>query len=215
MKCYRIANWGREFEVTNKGQPPAGYLEMAQRRKGPLKYIRWPVMGLASSAELDALIKRSWRPGQLYHWAVLGIYIKLLDIAANLEREKRGWLVDKNNNPIGPGYFAERFNEPDPQAIIDAFDILEDLGWLEKRDVPDFIVAGDSGDSGKPGKAAKARTHKRPQQVQQQLDKLYEAEKQRQNETAAKGQDQKEPGRSNNPAESKPAEHRAVPAADC
>jgi hypothetical protein len=191
MKVYKICNWARDYEVNQKGNvPTGGYLDLAMRRKGPLKYVRWPVMGTASSAELDDLIKTSWRSGTLFHWAVLGIYLKLLDIAADHERDKRGWLIDKNNVPVGPGYFARRFNEPDPRLVIDAFDILTMCGWIELRDVPDFICTDAAGISGDSGKVEKPK--KRSAAVQHQLDLLFNAEE-KDNRQVGKPELQREP----------------------
>jgi len=95
MQAYRIVDWDRLYEVGRKGQQLTSYIPVESRRKGPLKFVRLKVRGLSIDPVLDEIIGRAWEPGRLFHWAVLGIFDKLLEIAADQEREYRGWILDQ------------------------------------------------------------------------------------------------------------------------
>lgn len=140
MQAYRIVDWDKKFEVNRKGQSVTSYLPVEYRRKGALKFIRIPVDGLRIDPLLDEIIGRAWITGQLFHWAVLGVYTKLVEIAADQEREYRGWLLDPNQKPIDAKYFANRFREPDAHLITKVFEILchSSVNLLEIHEIPEI-----------------------------------------------------------------------------
>ena len=141
MKAYRITDWDKKFEVNKRGQPTTEYIPMDYRRKGELKFIRIPVKGLNIDPLLDEILSRGWKPGELFHWAVWGVYVKLVEIAADQEREYRGWLLDNNQKPIDAAYFAKRFREePNHRLIAEIFDFLSHpaVNLLEIHEIPDF-----------------------------------------------------------------------------
>jgi hypothetical protein len=147
MKAYRIVNWDKRYEVDSKSRAVDKYIPVDDRRKGPLKYVRSKVHGWHIGPGLDELIARSWQPGSLFHWAVFGIFHKLLEIAADQPRDYRGWILDTDQRPIGPDYFIRRFKEQSPKLICEVFEILchPDINWLELHDVPE--ICGKSGKS--------------------------------------------------------------------
>jgi len=143
MQAYRIVDWDKNYEVGRKGQQLTSYMPVEARRKGPLKFVRLKVNGLSIDPTLDEIISRSWQPGSIFHWAVLGIYNKLLEIAADQEREYRGWILDQKQKPMTPKSFAKRFREPDSRFITKVFDILchPDVNLLEFQEIPEFSGA--------------------------------------------------------------------------
>lgn len=145
MQAYRIVDWDKDYEVGRKGQQLTSYIPVEGRRKGPLKFVRLKVKGLSIGPILDEIISRCWQPGTIFHWAVLGIYDKLLEIAADQEREYRGWILDQKQKPLTPQGFAKRFREPDARLIKRVFDILchPDVNLLEFREIPE--IPGNSG----------------------------------------------------------------------
>lgn len=141
MHVYRIVDWDKNYEVNNKGRQITSYIPVEERRKGSLKYVRLKVYGLSIDPILDEIISRSWQPGSIFHWAVLGIYNKLLEIAADQEREFRGWVLDQKQKPVTPQSFAKRFREPNAMLIKKAFEILchPDINLLEICEYPEVI----------------------------------------------------------------------------
>lgn len=132
MDVYRIANWDARYEVTLKGEPAQGRIPIELRRKSKLTYVRSPVHGLSIGPGLDELFAIAWRPGEVFHWAVFGIFHKLLEIAAAQERDRRGWLLDSDGNPVTPTTMARRFHEPESESrFAEAFEMLIRVGWLE------------------------------------------------------------------------------------
>ena len=145
MQAYRIVDWAKDYEVGRKGQQLTSYIPVEGRRKGPLKFVRLKVNGLSIGPALDEIISRCWQPDTLFHWAVLGIFDKLLEIAGDQEREYRGWILDQKQKPITPKSFAKRFREQDTKLIKKVFDILchSDVNLLEFHEIPE--IPGNSG----------------------------------------------------------------------
>lgn len=133
MKAYRIVDWQGRYEVTLKGREAEADTPLELLRKTALKYVRSKVYGHSKGTALEYMIEYGWRPGQLFAFAVFGIFHKLLEIAADQRREFRGWVLDKDQRPLGPAEFARMFKCTEPKLVQEAFDLLcrPEIRWLE------------------------------------------------------------------------------------
>jgi len=178
QKVYRIANWVSRYEVTQKNHPSKGVIPMECRRVGPLLYVRSKVHAMSMGEGLDDLFALAWRPGSLRHWAIFGIFHKLLEIAADQGRERRGWLLDGDGRPITPSRFAKRFHEIESEGqIAEAFEMLVRNKWLEEHELE--MIPGDFRESPEiPGCLYKTKQDKTKQKETQSENPAVERMKQ-------------------------------------
>jgi len=136
MKAYRIIEWLKRYEVTEKGKAAGPDTPIENLRKSPLPYVRFPVHGHAHGPAYRKLLARTIAPGE--EMAVFGLFAKLLELAANQTREFRGWILDEKQKPASPGQIAEILGIQDRDWVQRAMEILCDpaIEWLEYTEFP-------------------------------------------------------------------------------
>ena len=139
MQAYRIVDWRKRYEVTKKGRKAVGNEPMAELRKTPLDYLRSKNYGHSIGPALQYILDNAWRDNQIFEWSVFGLFQKMLEIAADQEREYRGWLLDKDQMPIYAAQIAKMFRSNQSQLFQDVLDILCNpaVRWLELAEFPD------------------------------------------------------------------------------
>lgn len=157
MQAYRITNWKKIGEVTDKGRAAEEDTPDEKIRKTRPTYIRWRIQGHSLSPARRRLSKKAWLLGPMMDVACDGIYIRLLDLAGSWDDPKlRGWILDDRKRPMNPYQVADLFEIKDTEHIAALFDLLcdPDVGLLEKAEFSGFsLAAGESGGNlGKVGK---------------------------------------------------------------
>ena len=127
---YRITEWDERYEVNEKGRPCH---DGDKKRSSPLEYIRLKVHGHSQGLGWRRLIAAV---GQKQAPMVFGIFVKLLELAGDYEREGRGFVEDTQETPLS---FVLSLDEEDIRFSLEA---LCSLKWLQKVAEP----AGDCGD---------------------------------------------------------------------
>ncbi len=131
MDTYRITDWWR-YEVTEKGHIAKIDTPLEQLRKKPLEYIRWTNFGHRLGPAFRKLNKKAWPYGPGIAEATFGIFGKCLELAADQQREYRGWILDEKQNPVDAKAIAELL-EWDVDVVTRAMEILccPEIQWLE------------------------------------------------------------------------------------
>jgi len=101
MKALRIRDWRRLYEVNSKGRPWRAGEE--QRRK-PLEYVRLRVSGPSWSTSYRRMRKLA---GVERADAVFGLFVKLLEVAAAQDADRRGWILDGRGRLADTACIAE------------------------------------------------------------------------------------------------------------
>lgn len=117
MPRYVIAEWNSRYEVSTKGRE---WSDGETKRRGPLEYIRLKVHGHSQGLGWRRLLAVAGKDSA----AVFGIFCKLLELAADSERENRGYLEDSETTPLS---FV--LGLPEPQVKL-ALDVCCQLGWI-------------------------------------------------------------------------------------
>jgi hypothetical protein len=131
MKAYRIIDWDKYYEVTKDGKPATD--KSKNIRKASLSYVRLPVQGHNPSMSYREMLQKAGDKGMM----VFGVFCKLLELAANHPRERRGWLLDTKGLPLVPQRIA--FALCCDRSDIDfALQVLtdKDIGWVSEMQFP-------------------------------------------------------------------------------
>ena len=141
-QAYRIVDWKRRYEVTNKGRAADENTPTEELRKSALDYVRSRVYGHSIGPALHNLIDRAYVPGEINEFAAFGLFHKLLELAADQQRKYRGWILDKDQRPMGAGEFAKLFRTHEVDRVQQSLNVLchPEVGWLELTQFP-----GESG----------------------------------------------------------------------
>lgn len=139
-RAYRIVEWQRRYEVTNKGRAADENTPMTNLRKSSLDYVRSKVYGHSIGPAFHTIIDRAYIPGQINEFAVFGLFCKLAELAADQRREYRGWILDKDQQPMGAVEICKLFHIQEIKLIQHALDLLchREVGWLEMAEFPDI-----------------------------------------------------------------------------
>jgi len=152
--AYRIVNWRTLYEVTGKGKPAKDNTPVDELRKSKLPYVRWSVHGHSLGPTYRKMVKKAWGVGILMEMACMGLFGKLLELAADQGPEYRGWILDEKQRPINAPRIAELLDIQDDGTLRKLLDILchEEINWVELVEFP--LQAGASrGESGKEGES--------------------------------------------------------------
>lgn len=137
--AYRIIDWKKIGEVTDKGRAAQEDTPDERIRKTRPTYIRWKIEGHSLSQARRRLSKKAWLLGPMMDVACDGIYIRLLDLAGDWDDpELRGWILDDRKRPMNPFQVADLFEIKDTDHIKAVFDLLcdSDIGLLELVEFP-------------------------------------------------------------------------------
>lgn len=169
-RAYRIKEWVERYEVDEKGAcaRPGKTL-----RAAPLEYVRWKVNGHIHGPGYRRLIQVAQKPARIE--AAIATFAKLLEIAANQDREHRGWiLTDRQESAtIADLAFYTGFR---PKTIELGLDVLchPDVAWVEVSEFSRICAEFP----GVPGNSAPKRNETELNETEHE-----EKQKQKQNET--------------------------------
>jgi len=146
MKVYCIVDWDSRYEVSDKGSE----YRPGDRKKANLKYVRLAVHGKSEGVGWKRLRRAVGNENVL---TAFGMFSKLLELAADQEREFRGYLLDEQQQPALAEYMEMLWGIP--QDIISQYlPKLVEIGWIAETDFQG--ISGDFGripeTSGKSGK---------------------------------------------------------------
>lgn len=138
-QAYRIVDWKRRYEVTSKGRAADEDTPLEELRKSSLDYVRSRVYGHSIGPALHNLIDRAYVPGEIHEFAVFGLFHKLLELAADQQRRYRGWILDKDQSPMGAVEIAKLFRTHEVDRIRQSLSVLchSEVSWLELTQFPD------------------------------------------------------------------------------
>lgn len=122
----RILHFEDDFEINEKSHVFEKSGRYKKKVKG-LDYLRYPVEGLTRS---EASLRLAALAGAERLAAVEGIYYRMASIAADRRREHRGWILDSELCPLGPGEIANFTGYPQKQ-IAEVIDILRRARLVE------------------------------------------------------------------------------------
>ena len=136
MQAYRIVDWTELYEVTNKGGVAKADTPMKQLQKGSLRYIRFRAHGRRQTEAYRNLLKKAWLQGTMAEMGVFGLFGKLLELAADQNREFRGWILDRHRRPVNARGIAGMLGICDVECVENGLNILTDpdIGWVEIAD---------------------------------------------------------------------------------
>lgn len=134
MEAYHIKGWKRRYEVTDKAAEAKADTELGKLKKGPLRFVRSKVRGHVLGPAYRSLMKKAFRLGPGIDLAAFGLFQKLLELAADQEREFRGWILDHNQQPINAKQITELLMIGDIDVVERCLELLcdEEIGWVEK-----------------------------------------------------------------------------------
>jgi len=120
MTTYRIVGWEQRYEVSAKGRD---WTPGEPKRLGPLQYVRLKVHGRSQGVGWRKLLAVA---GLHEAPTVFGIFCKLLEMAADAPRDKRGFIEDSTETPLA---FVLGL---DPADVQKALDVCCDprVGWM-------------------------------------------------------------------------------------
>jgi len=158
-QAYRIVNWKRIGEVTDKGRAAEADTPDEKIRKVRPKYARWQIEGHSLSPAQRRLSKKGYALGVMMEMACTGLYVRLFNLAGAWDDPKlRGWILDDRKRPMNPYQVADLFEIKDTDHIVAMFDLLcdPDVGLLEKAEFSgdahtEGELGGKLGDVGEKG----------------------------------------------------------------
>jgi len=128
-KAWHIVNWEKHYEVNANTR---SWQDGQEMRKGPLGFVRLPAHGCQITPQYDDLcLAAEQLPGGVM--VCLGLWCKLLEVAAKRSGGERGWQLDRRNVPMTPIVMARRFRM-DGELVGRALLALEEAGWIEVID---------------------------------------------------------------------------------
>jgi hypothetical protein len=139
VKAYRIVDWKRRYEVTKKGRAADGNTPVSQLRVGPLDYYRSRVYGHSIGPAFGELLEKAWLFGEVNELAAFGLFHKLMELAADQKRGYRGWILDKDQRPMGAVALAKLLKTTEVKRVQGLLDVLCDseIRWLELVEFPE------------------------------------------------------------------------------
>ena len=159
MLAYRITGWNQRYEVGDNDKVAPTGKPMGKLRKSPLKYVRLKVYGHQLAPAFRRMTKKAWGFGEAMPAATFGVFCKLLELAADQQREFRGWILDERQQPTKAEQIAELIGWTDVDIIKRALEILTDetIDWVELIEFPQIPPeAGEKGgERGKKGEASR------------------------------------------------------------
>jgi len=120
---YYITDWDQRYEVDAKGRLWNG---TSPKRAGRLEYVRLRVHGNSMGLGWRRLLAVA---GQRTAPAVFGIFCKILEVAADAPREKRGYVDDTPESPLS---FVLGLDDRDVKKALAVLSSPK-LGWLSKE----------------------------------------------------------------------------------
>ena len=150
MKAIWIAGWQILYEVNSQGHEfkpgkrgKAGALQLK-----PLPYVRWQVHGRSRGPKYQMLAQVARTGRRLM--AAYATFGKLAEIAGQNTRDRRGWVLNKDDSPcvVEDLIFYTGFPQ---KAVEESLAVLSDpqAAWIEFREFPAFPEnPGVSGKSG-------------------------------------------------------------------
>ena len=122
--AWHITGWLEHFEVNKDG----GAWQPGQRvRTQPLKWVRWPAHGTYQTPAYQDLLAEA---GDRLAATALGLYGKLLEVAAAQERADRGWILGRRGQPLLAEDMGKRFGFAE-DLVVAALKALKAAGWVE------------------------------------------------------------------------------------
>jgi len=139
-KAFRIVDWQEKYELTRHSSPANENTQMENLQKSPFPYIRIKGGGHMLDPVKRRMYKLAWNFGDNVDMKCWGLYISLLDLARDQEREKRGWILDDRQLPINPVQIAEVLGIQDANINL-LFEILisGQVNWVEFVDFPEAL----------------------------------------------------------------------------
>jgi len=120
----RIVNWERHYEVNRDG----GAWKTGQaKRVAALEFVRWRAYGLQHSEDFRELAGRAGPEGAC---RAMGLFGKLLEIAAQKTADKRGWILSGRDEAMGAVEIAAKLGFDAAQVAVDLA-ILHAVRWVE------------------------------------------------------------------------------------
>lgn len=137
MLAYRIVDWMGLYEVTLKGHKAKKDTSMEELRSASLAYIRIVVHGHSLSASYRRMVKKASALGSMMEMSCFGLFIKLLEVAADQEREYRGWILDDRQRPVNAARIADLLDIYGGK-VQELLEILmdDDVSWVELAELP-------------------------------------------------------------------------------
>ena len=123
MKAYKIVDWVVNYEVNTGGRLA---LKGQKLKINKLKFIRCRVFGHAKSPEFQEIMEIGNKKGVAMGLAAFGLFMKLLELAANQKRDFRGWILDTKQRPVDIEKIAKLLGERDVSIVKIGLDILMD-----------------------------------------------------------------------------------------
>lgn len=131
-RAWQIVDWLGHYEVNKDSRV---WTEGQAMRPGPLDYVRWKALGLLISPQFADLQEEA---GPLLTAPALGLFGKMLEVAASWPGGRRGWILGRKEVTMGPAAMARRWGF-DPGQTRAALAALERAGWVELVEC-DFAV---------------------------------------------------------------------------
>ena len=138
MQAYRISEWRRRYETNEKGKAATGGDTINSLRKSPLNYIRLRVFGHQLGPAYRKLVRKAWASKPMLELAAFGLFCKLLELAADQQRDFRGWILNEKQQPMNYRQIAEMLDINDAPLVKIALELLcdSDIGWVELAEFP-------------------------------------------------------------------------------
>ena len=158
MDAYYIAEWQERYEVGYDGREAKAGGELKAK---PLDYVRLAAHGRSTSAG-SAALRRAAGTGQRYLNAY-GVFCKLLEIAADNPRERRGWILNHRDRPATAEDIAGLTGFP-LKAVTAALGHLNGtgVGWIGRAEYGEhFPIPQTSRNSAKLAEPSKSCTPSR------------------------------------------------------
>ena len=151
-KAYRIVNWKPLYEVTGRGKKATEETALEDLRKSKLPYVRWAVHGHSLGPTYRKMVKKAWGVGILMEMACMGLFGKMLELAADQGPKWRGWILDEKQRPINAPQIAELLDIKDDGTVGKLIEVLchEEINWVELVEFPlqAGVEGGEVGESG-------------------------------------------------------------------
>lgn len=133
--AYFITDWESRYEVSEKGTA----YKSGDKKRAKLQYVRLAVHGKNEGIGWKKLRRAA---GDEFALLLFGLFCKLLELAADQEREFRGYLLDEKRQPASPEYMEIIWGIP--QSIIEKYlPKLAEIGWIEKKMLPCEVDSSD------------------------------------------------------------------------
>ena len=133
-RAWRIANWDGLYEADRYGRAATADTPADEYRQGPLAWVRLRVAGHAHAMGpgYRSLMAACQFDGARV-MAAFAVFCKLLEFAADLPRELRGWVLTHHHQPAGPAdleFYTGFPREAIEQALADLSD--QRVRWIEQ-----------------------------------------------------------------------------------